>query len=94
MRSNLTRYESNDGTEFYIDKATGEAFTTQAGYARMSNISKQAVSKRTVNKLELENAEITTTTGVKTVNLIPADVAHEWLKKDRPELAKQMEKAG
>lgn len=95
--SNLTRFESNDGTEFYIETVTGEAFTTQAGYVRMSKKAQSTISER-VSKLvrnqEYFEAEINTGYGIKLVRLIPAELAYDWLKKDNPELAKQMEKAG
>ena len=42
---NLTRFD-NDGIELIIDTQTGEAFSTQAGYTRMSELSQQAVNKR------------------------------------------------
>lgn len=96
---NLTRFESNDGTEFYIETVTGEAFTTQAGYARMSDVEYATVRKRYgrlkgSDNSELKTGEVQTPGGIQEVTLIPADVAYEWLKKDKPELAKQMEKAG
>ncbi len=90
----LQRYD-NDGLELVIDDQTGEAFASVSGYARMSGKTKQAISKRaTVNQNTVKTAEIQTTTGLKTVNLIPADLIFEWMMGDNPSLAVEMGKAG
>lgn len=94
--SNLTRFESNDGIELYIDGLTGEAFASQTGYCRMSGKAKSTISER-VERFGFEaikSSEILTTTGLKTVRLLPADIVFEWLMKDNPELALAMGKAG
>lgn len=94
--SDLIRYD-NDGLELVINQNTGESFTTQAGYARMSGLSKQAISKRVlqgVNQNEVKTAEILTSGGLQGVNLIPASLAFKWLMKDNPELAFKMGECG
>jgi hypothetical protein len=95
--TSLTRFESSDSIELVIDIETGEAFATQAGYARMSGLSKQAISKRClkgVNQNELKTAEILTPGGLQGVRLIPAKQAFQWLIKDNPELAFKMGEVG
>lgn len=93
--SNLVRYDSN-GIELVINQETGAAYATQSGYARMSGKTQQAINKRcrTYNQDELESAELDTPQGLRTYNLIPADLVFEWLMKDNPELAKAMGSAG
>lgn len=93
--SKLTRYDNN-GIELVIDNETGEAFATQAGYARMSGLSKQAISKRCqgVNQTELKSAEIPTTQGLRMVNLIPSKLVFKWAMKDNLDLALAMGEAG
>jgi hypothetical protein len=93
--SNLQVF-NNDGIELVIDSETGEAFATQSGYARMSGLSKQAVSKRIqgVNQVDIKTAEIVTDGGLQGVNLIPAKTVFKWLIKDNPELAEKMGEAG
>ena len=92
----LQRYD-NDGLELVIDQATGEVFATVSGYARMSGLSKQAISQRVqklVKKTAIKSAEIDTGYGVKVVNLIPEDLITDWIVSDNPDLARQMLKAG
>lgn len=43
--TNLARFQQN-GIELVIDTATGAAYATQSGYARMSGLSQQAINKR------------------------------------------------
>lgn len=73
--SNLQRYD-NDGIEIIIDLDTGESFASVSGYARMAGVSKQAISKRfkRVNSENQKTAEISTTTGLKTVNLVTEEM--------------------
>jgi hypothetical protein len=52
----LVRYDNN-GVELVIDNETGEVFASISGYARMSAITQQAISKRVAN---LTNTEPTT----------------------------------
>ena len=93
--AHLTRFDNN-GIELIIDLDTGEAFATQAGYARMSGLSKQAISKRLqgVNQKEAKTAEIPTSQGLRMVNLIPAKLCFKLAMKDNPELAEAMGEAG
>ena len=94
--SSLQRYDQ-DGLELVIDTQTGEAFASIKGYARMSGLSKQAISQRVqklVNQNTVKSAEIDTGYGVKAVNLIPAELVFEWMMGDNPKLALEMGKAG
>lgn len=93
--ANLIAY-NNDGLEIYIDKVTGETFASISSYARMSGLSKQAISNRskTVNSQYSKRAEIVTTTGNKTVNLLTEDIVAEWIIKDNPTIAVQFLKLG
>ena len=71
--NNLTRFDK-DGIELVIDTTTGESFATVSGYARMSGLTQQAISKRykqTHNQDIAKTAKILTVTGIKTVKLIP-----------------------
>jgi len=88
----LTRYENN-GIELIINTATGESFASVSGYARLSGKAKSTISER-FGKLELEVAEIETTSGVKTVRLIPEELIVEWLPKDNPVMATQLMRIG
>ena len=92
---NLTRFD-NDGIELLINTQTGEAFSTQAGYARMSGLSQQAVNKRCrgYNQDELQSFEIDLGHGLQGYNLIPAKLVYRWLIKDCPELGFAMGEAG
>lgn len=71
---NLTRYENNDGLEIYIDTNTGVAFTTQAGYCRMTGIAKLTISDR-MNKPSdsefIKEAQVVTPGGLQGVRLLP-----------------------
>jgi hypothetical protein len=96
---NIVSYErfDKDGIELVINTQTGESFATQAGYARMSGLTKQAISKRysqTVNQGETKTAEVQTPQGLRTVNLIDEDLIAEWLPKDNPTMATQLLKLG
>jgi hypothetical protein len=93
--TNLTRFD-HDGLELVIDTETGEAFVTQSGYARMVNVSQQAISKRlkTDNQNCVKRAEILTKTGLKPTTLIPEDLLCDWLIQDKPDLAKKLMKLG
>lgn len=91
--SSLARFDTESGIELVINTDTGEAFASQAGYARMSGVSKQTISKRClqgVNFQRVKMAEIETPGGLQGVNLIPAELVFEWLIKDNPSLAKEM----
>lgn len=96
MANNSLTVFNNDGLELVIDTATGEAFATQTGYARMSGLTQQAINKRcnTYNQDELKTAEMLTKTGFKTYNLISAKLVFRWLMKDNPELAEKMGTVG
>ena len=96
--TSLVRFDS-EGIELVINTDNGEAFATQAGYARMSGVSYPTVRKR-VERLkssdifELKTAEIQTPNGLQVVTLLPTKIILQWLAKDNPELAIAMGEAG
>jgi anti-repressor protein len=93
---NLTKVETTEGLEIYIDNTTGESFTSLSGYARMSGLNKSNVSRRfeTVAPEGKKTAEILTTTGLKTVALLSENTIAKWLIRDNPELAEKMFELG
>jgi hypothetical protein len=96
---NLERFDRN-GIELFIDRKTGEAFATLAGYSRMSGIAKNTLANRLsrgykgVHKSSLPTAEIQTQGGLQGVHLLPADTVFDWLVQDNPELARTMGAVG
>lgn len=90
--SNLTAF-NQDGIEIYINNTTGESFASISGYARMSGIAKQRISERS-QKLNMKEAEVLTSKGLRTVRLIDETLIVEWLIDDNPDLAKKMLKLG
>lgn len=93
--TSLTRFD-NDGLELVIDTQTGEAFATVSGYAGMVGKDKSTISRRvkTVALASIKTSEMLTSTGLKTVVLIPAELVYDWAFDDKPELAHAMGKAG
>lgn len=94
--TNLERFD-RDGIELVINTSTGEVFATQKGYARMSGLRKEAISKRCLQGIDqnsIKSAKIRTKKGVHKVNLIPAKLVLKWAIKDNPELAETMGEAG
>ena len=90
----LAKFErfDKDGIELIIDTATGESFASINGYARMSGKDKSTISRRigTVASGTHKTGEVLTTSGLKTVALIPESLIAEWLPKDNPTLASQL----
>lgn len=86
--NSLQRFDQ-DGIEIIINTETGESFASVSGYARMSGKDKSTISRRmqSVAKNEAKTAEIQTTTGFKTVALIPESLIAQWLPNDNPEMA-------
>ena len=85
----LAQY-NNDGIEIYIDTTTGESFASQKGYARMANVSYQAIQnriKRGGNQIELKETEVPTTKGMRMGNLLTENTIAQWLPQDNPGLA-------
>lgn len=81
---NLERFD-RDGIELVINTQTGEAFATQNGYARMSQLSKQSISqrlKKLVNSGGVKTAEIDTGYGLKKTSLIPVKIVMDWFLTD------------
>ena len=94
--TNLTAYKSEAGVELYIDNITGEAFATQAGYARMSGVIKSTISMRMkgIQFQALKTAEVHTPGGLQLVRLIPSSLVFKWAMKDNRALAYAMGTAG
>lgn len=86
----------HEGVEIYVDNATGETYTTIAGYSRMSGLTRQAVQKRLqgCNSEQLKTAEVYTEGGLQGCNLITEDLMSEWLPLDNPELTTKLIKLG
>jgi len=94
FNSDLQRFD-RDGIELIINTQTGESFATVSGYARMAGLDRTTISKRiTRDNIQTKTAEIPTTTGLKTVALIPGKLACQWLAKDNPELLAAMNEFG
>lgn len=99
--TNLTQFKTDEGIELIIDTQTGEAFASQAGYARMSGVSYPAIRKR-VERLsnstgdigEIKTAEIRTEQGIIAVTLLPARLVYKWSLSDNIELAEAMGTVG
>lgn len=92
--SNLVSF-NKDGLEILVDNTTGESFCSVSGYARMSGKAQSTISERlTHRKDEVKEAEILTTTGLKTHRLVSEDLIVEWLPKDNPEMATKLLKLG
>lgn len=86
-----------DGIELVINTQTGENFTTQAGYERMSGKAKSTISERMtegVRKDRFKTAEIQTAGGIQGVRLIDEDWIVDWLPKDNPSMASKLLKLG
>jgi len=96
MANNIVRFDGQNGVEILIDTVTGESFASIKGYARMSGLSKQAISKRLqgVNETYEKTAEVLTPGGLQGVRLISEDLICEWLPKDNPVAAKTLLKLG
>ena len=93
--SSLQRFDQ-DGIELIINTETGESFASISGYARMTGKAQSTISGRlaTHRNETLKTDEILTTTGLKTVALIPEDVICQWLIKDNHELALKVMQLG
>ena len=95
--SSLQRFD-HDGIELIINTETGESFASISGYARMSGKIPSTISRRlTMSGLRekgLEQAQIETVSGLRTVALIPEDVICQWLIKDNHELALKVMQLG
>jgi len=94
--TNLTVYTPEAGVELYIDNITGEAFASQAGYARMSGVAQSTVSDRmnTHRFQAIKTAEVLTAAGLRSVRLIPSSLVFKWAIKDNRALAYAMGTAG
>lgn len=94
--STLTRFDTIEGIELVIDIVTGESFATQSGYARMSGKDRTTIVKRCkgCEPGTIISAEIVTSKGLQSCELIPSKLVFKWLLKDNVELAERMGEAG
>ena len=97
--SEITRFDhyNKDGYDIYIERGTGRVAASVSSYARMAQISKQAVSQRLtkgVNQNEQETVEVITPGGLQGVNLIWEHTIAKWIVRDNPEQAEKMITAG
>lgn len=96
----LTRFINQnviEVVEVVIDTATGAAYATQSGYARMSGLSQTHINtrcKKYHSQDEFKRAEVNLGYGSLMFNLIPANLVCRWLMSDDPELGFEMGKAG
>ena len=95
----LTRYEQN-GLELLINEATGETFASISALARMTDKSRQSISKYVngglegVTQMVLKSAQIDTGKGISTVNLLNENQILEVIAKYKPDLLVKCAKAG
>lgn len=86
-----------DGLEFVIDTTTGETYATISGYARMSGKLFDTIAKRVrrgskgLDKTQLKTAEVKTPAGFRSSTLIPKSIVSDWITKDNPDLARQID---
>lgn len=97
----LTRFMNQNvieaAVEVVIDTATGAAYATQSGYARMSGLFQTHINTRCKNYYsqdKFKRAEVNLGYGSLMFNLIPANLVCRWLMSDVPELGFEMGKAG
>jgi hypothetical protein len=93
--SNLTQFIGQDGNEFVINTTTGDAFISQSASGRLLEVSEWTI-RDNVKSLDLvtETAVINTPAGKRSSRLISATDFYKLAEKYKPELAKQMLKAG
>jgi hypothetical protein len=92
--NNLTLSIKN-GIQLALSKR-GEIFITLNGYIKLSGKPKQTISERTIRAMLAGKVKETKDLkvpgrGYRPCNLIPSDLACEWLAKDNPELAKAVD---
>jgi phage antirepressor YoqD-like protein len=93
--TNLTKVETNNGVEIYIENSTGEAFTSISGYARMANLARQTIQDRLSRRgIELKIAEVPTAKGLQRAALLDESLICLWLSKDNPAMAIDMMRLG
>jgi DNA repair exonuclease SbcCD ATPase subunit len=95
--SSLQRFDQG-GIELIINTETGESFASISGYARMSGKIPSTISRRLtmmgLREKGLEQAQIETASGLRTVALIPENLICQWLIKDNHELALKVMQLG
>jgi hypothetical protein len=91
---NLTRFDAH-GLELFVDQNTGRAYASQSATARMCSKGESTIRQWiTSQSIEVLEAEILTTTGLKTSQLLPAESVFKAALKYCPELAEKMGAAG
>jgi hypothetical protein len=93
--SSLTQFIGQDGNEFVINTTTGDAFISQSASGRLLEVSEWTI-RDNVKSLDLvtKTAVINTPAGKRSSRLISATDFYKLAEKYKPELAKQMLKAG
>lgn len=90
----LTRYDQND-LELIINQETGEVFASQSALARMVERNESTIRDwLTSRNIQGEEAEILTSTGLKTSRLLNEDTIHQAFAKYKHELLIPCSKAG
>jgi hypothetical protein len=91
----LRQFKSNDGTEIVINTQTHECYASQSALARMCDVSETAIRKWvTSNQIVTIEAQIPTSTGLKTSNLLDEPAIYDALAKYNSQLLCQFAKAG
>ncbi len=91
---------NNDGLELVIDLETGAAFTSISAAARMTDKENSTINRyvngtfKTSAQMTLLEAEILTTTGLKTVALLNESQILEVVAKYKPDLLIKFAQAG
>lgn len=84
---------NTNGVEIVVNTLTGEAFTTQNGYTKLSGKPKQTIATR-LDRLvltgQVKKGDAATVFGVKVFKLISAKITLDWLQLDRPDLAAEV----
>lgn len=97
VNSNYAPFHNEDGLELVINTETGECFASQSALARMVDVSEAAIRKwvkNPSNQIEVFEAQIQTTQGLRTSNLINEDGIYQAFCKYKPELLIACAKAG
>jgi hypothetical protein len=88
----IVKFQTESGIEVYIDNATGEAFTTIRGYARMAGVSESTVKLRLKGGQVFgsELVELHTPGGLQGVRKISIQFIAKYLPGDNSDLAGEM----
>lgn len=92
--TSLTRFESNDGLELIIDVKTGETFASISSVARMCDRNESVIRSYSSLNFHLIKANIPTTKGLRSSQLLTEDQILEVISKYKPELSLKFSKLG